>query len=150
MLDGELIVVERGRANFPRLQQRVTAGRSLLRLARECPARHVLFDSLADVDKQVSLHLPLSQRRDRLEQLLAGAPAQLTLIPQTADIRQVADWLTHWTVATGIEGVVTKRLSGRYEPGRRCWWKYRNHITTEAKARIDELLVPMDGTRRVR
>ncbi|MER7455643.1 hypothetical protein [Micromonospora sp. NPDC126480] len=47
-------------------------------------------------------------------------------------MRQVSDWLTHWTVATGVEGVVSKRLSGRYEPGRRGWWKYRTHITTEA------------------
>ncbi|MFG2167913.1 hypothetical protein [Micromonospora chersina] len=43
-----------------------------------------LFDLLADADGRVILHLPLSQRRARLERLLAGAPAQLTLTPQTA------------------------------------------------------------------
>ncbi|MER7455642.1 hypothetical protein [Micromonospora sp. NPDC126480] len=79
MLDGELIVLERGRTKFARLQQRITAGRGLLRLARECPAHFVLFDLLADVGGLVILDLPLSQRRDRLERLLADAPAPLTL-----------------------------------------------------------------------
>ncbi|MGY4898637.1 ATP-dependent DNA ligase [Micromonospora aurantiaca (nom. illeg.)] len=132
VLDGELIVWERGRTNFAQLQRRVTAGRDLLRLARECPAHYVLFDLLADADGQAIIDLPLSQRRARLERLLADAPAQLTVTPQTADMRQVADWLLNWTVAAGIEGVVSKRLNGRYEPGRRGWSKFRTRIVTEA------------------
>ncbi|NJP34296.1 ATP-dependent DNA ligase [Micromonospora sp. HSS6-12] len=132
VLDGELIVWDRGRTNFAQLQRRVSAGRGLLRLTRECPAHYVLFDLLADADGQVVLDLPLSERRARLERLLAGAPAPLTLTPRTTDMRQVADWLVQWTVAAGIEGVVSKRRDGRYEPGRRGWWKYRTHITTEA------------------
>ncbi|MEU4778294.1 ATP-dependent DNA ligase [Micromonospora sp. NPDC023633] len=132
VLDGELIVWERGRTNFAQLQRRVTAGRGLLRLARDCPAHYVLFDLLADVGGQVIIDLPLSERRARVERLLVDAPAQLTLTPQTADMRQVSDWLMHWTVAAGIEGVVTKQLSGRYQPGRRGWRKFRTRITTEA------------------
>ncbi|MFE9207475.1 ATP-dependent DNA ligase [Micromonospora sp. NPDC007230] len=131
VLDGELIVWERGRTNFAQLQRRVTAGRDLPRLARECPAHYVLFDLLADADGQTIIDLPLSQRRARLERLLVDAPAQLTVTPQTADMRQVADWLLHWTVAAGIEGVVSKRLNGRYEPGRRGWSKFRTRIVTE-------------------
>lgn len=131
VLDGELIVFERGRTNFAQLQRRVTAGRGLLRLARDCPAHYVLFDLLADAGGPV-VDLPLVERRARLAQLLAGAPPQLALTPQTDDMRQVADWLELWTVATGIEGVVSKRAAGRYEPGRRGWWKYRVRITTEA------------------
>ncbi|MFI5489193.1 ATP-dependent DNA ligase [Micromonospora echinaurantiaca] len=132
VLDGELIVWERGRTNFALLQRRVTAGRALLRLARECPAHYVLFDLLADAGGRVILDLPLSKRRARLEHLLADAPPQLTLTPQTADMRQVGEWLMHWTVAAGIEGVVSKRLGGRYEPGRRGWSKFRTRIVTEA------------------
>ncbi|RQW96967.1 ATP-dependent DNA ligase [Micromonospora inaquosa] len=134
VLDGELIVFERGRTSFAQLQRRITAGRGLLRLARECPAHYVLFDLLADAGGQLLLNLPLSERRARLERLLVDAPPQLTLTPQTTDMREVWDWLTNWTVATGIEGVVTKRSTSRYEPGRRGWWKYRTRITTEAVA----------------
>ncbi|PZF97264.1 ATP-dependent DNA ligase [Micromonospora deserti] len=132
VLDGELIIWEHGRTNFAQLQRRVTAGRALLRLAHERPAHYVLFDLLADAGGRVILDLPLSQRRARLERLLADVPAQLTLTPQTADMRQVSDWLLHWTVATGIEGVVSKRLDGRYEPGRRGWAKFRTRIVTDA------------------
>jgi ATP-dependent DNA ligase len=125
------VVWERGRLSFAQLQRRITAGRGLLRLARECPAHYVLFDLLVDISGQVILDLPLSERRARLERLLAGAPAQLTLTPQTTDMQQVSDWLTEWSVATGIEGVVSKRLGGRYEPGRRGWSKFRTRIVTE-------------------
>ncbi|WP_027661442.1 ATP-dependent DNA ligase [Salinispora fenicalii] len=131
VLDGELIVWEHGRTNFAQLQRRVTAGRDLPRLARECPAHYVLFDLLVDTGGQVILNLPLSQRRARLQRLLADAPPQLTLTPQTGDMRQVSDWLLHWTVA-GVEGVVSKRLARRYEPGRRGWSKFRTRIVTEA------------------
>ncbi|MFI7209566.1 ATP-dependent DNA ligase [Micromonospora aurantiaca (nom. illeg.)] len=131
-MNGELIVWERGRTNFAQLQRRVTAGRGLLRLVHDCPAHYVLFDLLADAGGQVVLNLPLSERRARLERLLADAPTQLTVTPQTTDMRLVADWLLTWTVAAGIEGVVSKRLAGRYEPGRRGWWKFRTRIVTEA------------------
>lgn len=136
VLDGELIVFQRGRTNFALLQRRVTAGRGLLSLVHECPAHYVLFDLLADADAdaggEVILDLPLSERRARLEQLLVDAPTQLTLTPETTDMRQVADWLLNWTVAAGIEGVVTKRLTSRYEMGRRGWSKFRTRLVTEA------------------
>ncbi|MGX1612575.1 ATP-dependent DNA ligase [Micromonospora chalcea] len=104
VLDGELIVWESGRTNFAQLQRRVTAGRDLLRLAREYPAHYVLFDLLADSDGDVIVDLPLAQRRGRLERLLVDAPAQLTVTPQTADMREVSDWLVQWTAAVGNEG----------------------------------------------
>ncbi|WP_239098749.1 ATP-dependent DNA ligase [Micromonospora qiuiae] len=131
VLDGELVVWVRGQTSFPLLQRRVTAGRGLLRLAYEYPAHVVLFDVLADVGGRVVLDLPLAQRRARLERLVAGAPAALQVTPQTADMAQVSEWLTHWT-AVGIEGVVSKRLAGRYQPGRRGWSKFRSRIVTDA------------------
>ncbi|MGS2615155.1 ATP-dependent DNA ligase [Micromonospora sp. LZ34] len=132
VLDGELVVWERGRTNFAQLQRRVTAGRGLLRLAHECPAHYVVFDLLADVGGRVMLDVPLAVRRARLARLLAEAPAQVALTPQTSDMPQVDEWLLHWTVAAGIEGVVIKRRDGRYEPGRRGWAKFRTRFATEA------------------
>ncbi|SIM72370.1 ATP-dependent DNA ligase [Micromonospora cremea] len=132
VLDGELIVWQRGRTNFALLQRRITAGRGLLRLVHDCPAHYVLFDLLTDAGGEVIVDRPLSERQARLEQLLVDAPPQLTVTPETTDMRQVADWLLNWTVAAGIEGVVTKRLSGRYEMGKRGWWKSRTRLVTEA------------------
>ncbi|MBM0237816.1 hypothetical protein JNW88_12775 [Micromonospora sp. ATA32] len=74
VLDGELIVWDRGRTTFAQLQRRLTAGRGLLRLARECPAHYVLFDLLADAGGQVILERPLSERRARLEQSFETRP----------------------------------------------------------------------------
>ncbi|WP_245719005.1 hypothetical protein [Micromonospora rhizosphaerae] len=55
----------------------------------------MLFDLLADAGGRVILDLPPAQRRARLEQLLGDAPAQLTLTPQTADMRQMGTgWCT--------------------------------------------------------
>jgi len=34
--------------------------------------------------------------------------------------------------AAGVEGLVAKRLDGRYEPGRRAWRKLRTKTTTQA------------------
>ncbi|MCT2282467.1 ATP-dependent DNA ligase, partial [Micromonospora chalcea] len=132
VLDGELIVWDGGRTNFAQLQRRVTAGRELPRLARECPAHYVLFDLLADADGRAVLDQPLSQRRACLARMLVDAPAELTATPQTVDMRDVSDWLLHWTVAAGIEGVVSKRQDGRYQPGRRGWAKFRTRMVTEA------------------
>jgi ATP-dependent DNA ligase len=131
VLDGELIVWERERTNFALLQRRITAGRHLLRMARDHPAHYVVFDLLRDVDGQELLDVPLSERRARLADLLVNAPAQVPLSPQTTDLAEAQEWLNTWTAA-GIEGVMAKRLGSRYEPGRRGWLKLRAHGTTEA------------------
>jgi ATP-dependent DNA ligase len=130
VLDGELVVWERERTNFALLQRRITAGRQLLLFVREHPAYYVVFDVLG-VSGRSLLNAPLSERRALLVDLLAGAPPQLVLSPQTSDVEQASEWLSTWTVA-GIEGVMIKRLAGRYEPGRRVWQKYRAYCTTEA------------------
>ncbi|WP_255472718.1 hypothetical protein [Micromonospora sp. MP36] len=100
-------------------------------MAREHPAHYVPWDLLADAGGHVVINAPLFERRARLAELLEAAPAQLTLTPQTTDMDEVGDWLTIYTAA-GIEGVVVKRLDGRYEPGRRGWQKFRVRAATEA------------------
>jgi ATP-dependent DNA ligase len=130
ILDGELIVWDRGRTNFALLQRRITAGRGVLQLAARYPAHYVLFDLLADPTGPI-LDLPLVERRHQLAHLLADAPPQLTLTPQSSSLDDVSEWLTAWTAA-GIEGVVIKTGRSRYQPGRRGWAKYRVRMTTEA------------------
>jgi hypothetical protein len=50
--------------------------------------------------------------------MLADAPNQLTLRPQTTDREQALEWFTTMTTA-GVEGLVIKALAGAYQPGRR-------------------------------
>jgi ATP-dependent DNA ligase len=132
VLDGELIIYQpdRERTSFAALQRRVTAGARVVRMARETPAHYVIFDVLADIAGPV-LHLPLADRRSRLRALLEGAPPQLVPCPQTTDLTVAEEWMRTLT-ALGVEGVVAKRLDGRYQPGRRVWRKLRARTTTEA------------------
>jgi ATP-dependent DNA ligase len=132
VIDGELVVwePERGRTSFTLLQRRVSAGRRVLRLAIQHPAHLVVFD-LVQADGQPLLDTPLAHRRARLAALLAAAPAQLALCPQTTQPGQAIEWLTTWT-GTGVEGLIIKGLASRYQPGRRGWSKYRSTTTTEA------------------
>jgi ATP-dependent DNA ligase len=132
VLDGELLVWDdaRERSSFSLLQRRAAAGRRVLQLARQHPAHYVVFDVLATGDASW-LPAPLAERRALLEDLLAGAPANLVLCPQTTDPAVAREWIDTWT-ATGIEGVVAKRLDQPYRVGRGGWQKLRARITTEA------------------
>lgn len=131
VLDGELVVWEGERTSFAQLQRRLSAGARLGDLARRHPAHLVAFDLLQLPDGRELLNRPLTERRAYLVELLAGAPAQLALCPQTADYTLAGQWLADWTAA-GVEGLMVKGASGRYQPGRRGWSKYRHRSTTEA------------------
>lgn len=130
VVDGELVVWERERTNFALLQRRVTAGAGLPRMVREHPAHYVLFDLIGLAGEDLT-GLPLAERRARLAQLLAAGPVQLPLCPQTTDLAQARVWLAELGAA-GIEGLVAKRLDGRYLPGQRGWRKLRVRTGTEA------------------
>ncbi|MFB9238877.1 ATP-dependent DNA ligase [Plantactinospora siamensis] len=130
VLDGELVVWAGDRTSFARLQQRLSAGGRLPGLARRHPAHVVCFD-LLEHPGEVLLDRPLTYRRKALAGLLAAAPPQLALCPQTTDPDVAARWLADW-VPVGVEGLLVKAAAGRYRPGRRGWGKYRYRSTTEA------------------
>jgi ATP-dependent DNA ligase len=132
VLDGELIVWDdaRGRTSFAHLQQRLTAGRRHPVEAAGHPAYFVVFDLLQDVGGRVLLDQPLARRRRRLDRLLAEAPAQLPLCPQTSDERTARGWWADWAV-TGVEGLVVKKPDGRYRPGAVGWVKVKTRHTQE-------------------
>jgi ATP-dependent DNA ligase len=118
-IDSEIIVWDtaRGRCDFSRLQRRLVAGRALQRHVRQHPVHVVAFDLLRDACGAELLDQPLSRRRNALERLLAGAPTQIAVCPQTTSRAVAQQWMMQTAVA-GIEGVVTKPLHGRYHPGR--------------------------------
>ncbi|WP_330186456.1 ATP-dependent DNA ligase [Dactylosporangium sp. AC04546] len=115
---------------FPALQGRITAGRRLLREARDRPGHFVAFDVLRDGLSDL-VDRPLLERRARLEELLASAPPQLQLCPQTTDTAEARAWMADWAGA-GVEGIVAKDPAGRYTPGRAGWVKLKTRNTVEA------------------
>ncbi|MDQ0935103.1 ATP-dependent DNA ligase [Streptomyces turgidiscabies] len=132
-LDGELVVWDAaGSLAFERLQNRLArrgAGAALA--AQEWPAHFVAFD-LVRLSGTDTTGWPYRRRRAALESVFAARQliAPWALCPSTTDPDTVREWLT-WT-SVGIEGVVFKRLDGRYEASVRGWLKYKVRETQEA------------------
>jgi ATP-dependent DNA ligase len=75
---------------------------------------------------------PYRARRALLEDLLGRQlPHGLVLMPATTDPAVARAWLINHS-ATGIEGVVAKRLDQPYRAGGRTWRKIRTRLTLEA------------------
>jgi ATP-dependent DNA ligase len=132
VLDGELVVFSRdGRSIlFDALQMRLHPAESRVRrLAAETPASFVAFDLLALADRDLRLEA-LSDRRALLEEVMANARPPLHLSPASSDPQVARSWLDRFAVA-GLDGVVAKRLDGRYRPGEREMRKIKRLRTAD-------------------
>ena len=111
VLDGEIVIDgDDGEQDFGALQQRIHPAESrIAMLAQQTPARYVAFDLLAREDEAL-LELPLSERREALEDLVSS-PVDLT--PLTRDPAEAQPWLRRG------EGVVAKQIGAPYRPGQR-------------------------------
>lgn len=130
LLDGELVALDRaGVASFERLQQRMHLRRPPSALVAAVPVIYEVFD-LLHLDGGATTALPYRQRRDLLAGLgLAGAYVR---IPKHFIVADPAAVMTA-ARAQGLEGIVAKRLSAGYQPGRRSrdWIKVPFNQTQE-------------------
>jgi bifunctional non-homologous end joining protein LigD len=131
VLDGEIVAFdEQGKPSFERLQRRmhVTAPAAVKRLARSVPVVYAIFDLLY-LDGRSLIELPYTERRERLEELGLGGRAWRVPAPHRGE----GELLLEATREQGLEGVVAKRLDGRYEPGRRsgAWLKVKHTLRQE-------------------
>jgi ATP-dependent DNA ligase len=122
IVDGEIIVVDAGGASFDALLDRLSGNRGTHRPAV------MAFDVLR-LDGRDLTGVPLRDRRAELETLLANTTT-LVLTPQTDDVNVATAWIDGFA-DQGIEGVVAKRASQRYLPGRRDWVKVKARRTVE-------------------
>ena len=126
VLDGEIVSLDaQGKPSFRRLQKRmhVADPAAAGQLARTDPVVVLLFDVL-HLDGESLVHQPYTQRRDQLEQLgLAGVAWQTP----PAFAGHGADAVAA-SQQQQLEGVVAKRLTSAYLPGRRSpdWIKIKN------------------------
>jgi ATP-dependent DNA ligase len=131
-LDGELVVPAGGTLSFDSLQMRLHPAESRIqKLAAETPATFITFDMLADPEGKSLLDAPLVERRAALEAFhaAAGAHAGLRLSPYTREARRARRWLD--LAGGALDGVVAKRLDGRYEPGERTMLKVKRLRTAD-------------------
>lgn len=131
LLDGEIVSFdEDGRPSFGRLQQRmhVASSASARRLADSDPAVLLIFD-LLHLDGRSLLDLPYDQRRELLLGLELSGPSWQTP-PAFAGSGAAA---VRASRERQLEGVMAKRRTSRYLPGRRSpeWVKVKNIRTQE-------------------
>ncbi len=131
VVDGELVAFDaRGRPNFGVLQQRmhVTAARMVQRLVTDVPVTYLVFDLLVLAGRSVCAE-PYAARRELLQQLDLQGPSWQTpphFVGGGADIQAASR-------ASGLEGVLAKRLDSAYRPGQRSdtWRKIKNMLTRD-------------------
>ena len=115
VLDGEVCALdEQGRATFSAMQQGKDGTRYV----------YVVFD-LLEVDGQPVVDLPLTERRERLLNLLDRRNQNVQFSESFDD----GDALFRAAEAQQFEGIVSKRRDSRYELGRRTrnWLKVKTH-----------------------
>jgi hypothetical protein len=129
VLDGDLVCLDpsTGRPSFERLTAR-TQSRLPMTAARQAPVTFMAFDVLA-VDAIDLCGCPWDKRRQTLEELYDQAPHDILRV-NTAFLD--GPGLLAATAGMGLEGVVAKRVTSRYWPGRRTpYWRKVKHRTFE-------------------
>ena len=150
LLDGEVVAFLDGIPRFGALADRmhVSQAARARTLAAKNPVTLLVFDLLR-LDGEDLTGRPLSDRRDRLEEIgLVGAHWQ---VPAAYDDGLM---LMRATEQQGLEGIVSKKRSSRYHPGRRSadWLKFPHRPTgsyvvggwrreTDSETRLGAVLV---------
>ncbi len=128
VVDGEIVIATERGLDFDALQMRLhPAASRVQKLAEQTPASFVAFDLLAldgaDLRSQAQ-----SLRRERLEEALKDVAPPVHLTPMTRDHLKAAEWLQHFEGA-GLDGVIAKRDTEPYQPGKRVMIKIK-HVRT--------------------
>lgn len=126
VLDGEIVALDgRDRPSFSRLQQRlgVSDPREVAELRQRVPVDFMVFD-VVRVGGESLLREPLERRRETLEQIVR--PTDHVHVPPV----ETSDMAAAIAVSKelDLEGVMAKRRSSVYLPGRRAktWLKLKN------------------------
>jgi ATP-dependent DNA ligase len=130
ILDGEVVISKDGELDFEALLLRIHPAASRVKmLAAESPASFVAWDLLALGGEDLRA-LPQGERRARLERVLGSAEPPVHLTPATTDRALADDWF-HRFEGAGLDGVIAKRLSDKYQPGKRAMLKIKHQRTAD-------------------
>jgi bifunctional non-homologous end joining protein LigD len=135
VLDGEIVVIEGGKPDFNLLQSREQAqsARRIRNAARAHPATYMVFDQMYREYRSV-MDQPLDRRRAVLREtvgsLSSREPTDGYVVVSEGVVGQGLRYFAE-TARRGLEGVVAKRLTGRYLPGKRtdAWIKIKQTLT---------------------
>lgn len=130
VVDGEIVIAGPEGLDFDALLQRIHPAESRVNLlAEQTPASFVAFDLLALGDEDLR-DTPFSERRARLEELLADAAPPVHLTPGTTDRAIAEDWFDRFEGA-GLDGVMAKPLAEPYVENKRTQLKVKHQRTAD-------------------
>jgi bifunctional non-homologous end joining protein LigD len=117
VIDGEIVALdERGHGSFQRLQNRGS-------IADEGALIFYVFDVL-NLDGRNVRGLPLTQRRDLLQRIISDAPDPIRF---SVTLNGAPETVLAEVKRLGLEGIIAKQPTSKYEPGRRsgAWVKLK-------------------------
>lgn len=131
VLDGEIVALDdRGIPSFSRLQQRMHVQKPAPLLRTQVPVTYYVFDVL-DIDGTEIIDLPYIERREALSNLSLDH-TRIKVPPYWLNV----DGPTMLEIARkhGLEGIVAKRITSTYQPGKRspAWLKTPLRANSEA------------------
>ena len=125
ILDGEIVALDRGRPSFERLQGRINLSNDhdIKRAAKAAPVSYIAFDLLY-LDGRSLTERPLEERKQHLDELVV--PSEFVRV-SSPSVRGTGVDLSEAARASGLEGIVAKKLGSPYRPGRRSgeWLKIK-------------------------
>ncbi len=130
VVDGELLVMHGTRVDtFNTLQQRLNRKTPTKKLLADNPAGIMLYDILVHGDTPVT-EQPLSQRRQALQQWLAGQSAPHLHLSPTLPVDSLSELRHLYQQASddiAVEGLMLKRRGSQYVAGRPKgqWYKWK-------------------------
>jgi DNA ligase-1 len=127
VLDGEIVAFADGAPRpFADLQQRIGRERRVREVAAGIPVVFFAYDVL-EADRRDIRDLPLSERRRLLGGMIDEAGAMRVSDDVPAPTWEALAALRLGSRARGVEGLMLKRWSSPYRPGRRRgdWWKWK-------------------------
>lgn len=131
VLDGELVIPVGRTLSFEALQMRLHPAQSrVARLARETPARLIVFDCLMRRVASSLLSAPFWQRRKALEHVFRSITSSALLPTEVTSERELAQ---RWLDARNEQwdGVIAKRLDLPYMTGQRAMLKVKRLRTAD-------------------
>ncbi len=120
VLDGEIVIADKGKLSFDALLMRIhPAASRIKKLSESTPATFIVFDLLVNESGKELVNFPLEQRRKQLERFAGKnfrGTKPIRLSPLTTELSVARKWF-HMGVA--LDGVVAKRRDLPYQSGER-------------------------------